>query len=58
MRRSTRLTRERGTIDKPHLGGITAVVVFVAVLLAFTVQSDLTTYVQSQLHFRQPYFIL
>jgi hypothetical protein len=44
--------------EKPRLGGAVAIVVFVAVLLAFTIQSDLTTYTQSQLGFKQPYFLL
>lgn len=44
--------------EKPRLGGIAAVVVFIAVLLAFTIQSDLTTYIQTQLGFKQPYFLL
>jgi hypothetical protein len=44
--------------EKPRLGGIAAVITFIAVLLAFTAQSDLTTYVQFQLGFKQPYFLL
>jgi len=43
--------------EKPRLGGIAAIIVFIAVLLAFTIQSDLTTYIQTQLGFKQPYFL-
>lgn len=44
--------------ERPRLGGTPAVIVFIAVLLAFTAQSDLTTYVQRQLEFQKPFFIL
>lgn len=43
--------------EKPQLGGVAAVLVFILALLAFTIQSDLTTYIQKQLGFKQPYFL-
>ncbi|KAI0257110.1 hypothetical protein BJV78DRAFT_11161 [Lactifluus subvellereus] len=41
----------------PRLGGKSAVVLFIVVLIAFVVESQLTQYVQSTLHFRQPFFL-
>lgn len=41
----------------PHLGGATAIVLFVFVLAAFVVESELAQYVQTTLEFRQPFFI-
>lgn len=39
------------------LGGATAVILFVLVLLGFVIETQLTQYVQTNLGFRQPYFI-
>jgi len=39
------------------LGGLPAALLFVVVLAAYVVQSQLTQYVQSDLAYRQPYFI-
>ncbi|KAI9509081.1 hypothetical protein F5148DRAFT_978903 [Russula earlei] len=41
----------------PRLGGKSAVILFVVTLVAFVVESQLTQYVQSTLHFRQPFFL-
>jgi len=41
----------------PHTGGKTAIVLFILTLIAFVVESQLTQYVQSTLHYRQPFFI-
>ncbi|KAI5898240.1 uncharacterized protein SCHCODRAFT_02744507 [Schizophyllum commune H4-8] len=41
----------------PHLGGVTAVILFAIVLAAFVVESELAQYVQTTLEFRQPFFI-
>ncbi|KAF8506671.1 hypothetical protein F5888DRAFT_22765 [Russula emetica] len=40
-----------------HTGGKTAIVLFILNLIAFVVASQLTQYVQSTLHYRQPFFI-
>ncbi|KAH0590764.1 hypothetical protein J132_05461 [Termitomyces sp. J132] len=42
----------------PRLGGSITVVLFIAILLAFVVQSELTQYVQTILGYRQPFFLL
>lgn len=41
----------------PHLGGKTAVILFVFTLSAFVAESQLTQYVQSSLGYRQPFFL-
>jgi len=41
-----------------RLGGKSAVVLFIITLTAIVVQSQLTQYVQSTLHFRKPFFLL
>lgn len=45
------------SIHAPNLGGKSAVAVFVAVLLAFVVETQLTQYLQTTLEYRQSYFI-
>ncbi|KAJ3558818.1 hypothetical protein NM688_g698 [Phlebia brevispora] len=40
-----------------HLGGKWAIVLFAFVLLAFVIESQFTQYVQTNLGFRQPYFV-
>ncbi|PPQ63790.1 hypothetical protein CVT24_004332 [Panaeolus cyanescens] len=45
------------TSASPHLGGKTAVVLFIFVLLAFVIESELTQYVQTTLNYRQPFFL-
>lgn len=54
----SRRSRRSQILDRPRLGGVAAVAVFIAVLLAFTIQSDATTYVQSNLNFKRPYMLL
>ncbi|GLB36132.1 hypothetical protein LshimejAT787_0304200 [Lyophyllum shimeji] len=41
----------------PHLGGSLAIALFVATLLAFVLESQLTQYVQTTLGYRQPFFL-
>ncbi|KZT44647.1 hypothetical protein SISSUDRAFT_976694 [Sistotremastrum suecicum HHB10207 ss-3] len=53
----SRRSRRSQILDRPRLGGVAAVAVFIAVLLAFTIQSDATTYVQSNLNFKRPYML-
>jgi len=43
--------------SSPTLGGKWAVILFIFTLLAFVVESQLTQYVQTTLHYRQPFFI-
>ncbi|KAI0669857.1 hypothetical protein C8Q78DRAFT_1038107 [Trametes maxima] len=45
------------TIIAVHLGGRPAVVLFVACLLAFVAETQLSQYVQANLRFRQPFLI-
>ncbi|KAH9964298.1 hypothetical protein BC827DRAFT_68977 [Russula dissimulans] len=44
-------------LSLPHLGGKSAVILFITTLIAFVVESQLTQYVQSTLHFRRPFFL-
>ncbi|KAI0003705.1 hypothetical protein BJV74DRAFT_811082 [Russula compacta] len=46
------------SLSAPHLGGKSVIILFVLTLIAFVVESQLTQYVQSTLHFRQPFFLL
>ncbi|KAJ2921784.1 hypothetical protein H1R20_g15310, partial [Candolleomyces eurysporus] len=51
------LTRNDPSLAMPHVGGRLAVVVFIFTLLAFVVESQLTQYVQTNLHYRHPFFL-
>ncbi|KAI0308234.1 hypothetical protein B0F90DRAFT_138893 [Multifurca ochricompacta] len=44
-------------LSLPRLGGKSTVIIFVLTLIAFVVESQLTQYVQSTLHYRQPFFL-
>ncbi|KAF5356042.1 hypothetical protein D9756_003748 [Leucocoprinus leucothites] len=50
-------SRTRSVSAAPQLGGKPAVILFIATLLGFTIESQLTQYVQTNLHYRQPFFI-
>ncbi|KAF9568408.1 hypothetical protein CPC08DRAFT_404065 [Agrocybe pediades] len=50
-------TRNTEAIVTPHLGGKLAVAVFIFTLLAFVGESQLTQYVQTNLGYRQPFFL-
>ncbi|KAF9787162.1 hypothetical protein BJ322DRAFT_1107239 [Thelephora terrestris] len=43
--------------DSPRLGGKSALLVFVLVLVAYVVESQLAQYIQATLKYRQPYFL-
>ncbi|KAJ3558952.1 hypothetical protein NP233_g11387 [Leucocoprinus birnbaumii] len=47
----------RSVSAAPQLGGKVGVLLFIATLLGFTIESQLTQYVQTNLHYRQPFFI-
>ncbi|KJA29108.1 hypothetical protein HYPSUDRAFT_32450 [Hypholoma sublateritium FD-334 SS-4] len=49
--------RNSAALIAPHVGGGMAVGLFVVTLLAFVVESQLTQHVQSDLGYRQPFFI-
>ncbi|KAI0296165.1 hypothetical protein BC826DRAFT_1005631 [Russula brevipes] len=49
--------RPERLLSLPRLGGNSVLVLFVVTLIAFVVESQLTQYVQSTLHYRQPYFL-
>jgi len=44
-------------LSLPRLGGKSAVVLFIVTLIGFVVESQLTQYVQSTLHYRKPFFL-
>ncbi|KAJ2920311.1 hypothetical protein MD484_g242, partial [Candolleomyces efflorescens] len=50
-------TRNDSSLAVPHVKGKVAVVVFVFTLLAFVVETQLTQYVQTNLHYRHPFFL-
>ncbi|KXN90045.1 hypothetical protein AN958_05050 [Leucoagaricus sp. SymC.cos] len=50
-------SRIRSVSAAPQLGGKTGVILFVFVLIAFVVESQLTQYVQTTLHYHQPFFL-
>lgn len=41
----------------PQLGGKASAILFIAILIAFVVESQLAQYVQTNLHYRQPFFM-
>ncbi|KAI0076082.1 hypothetical protein K474DRAFT_1685035 [Panus rudis PR-1116 ss-1] len=46
-----------GGTTSVHLGGTTAIVIFVLILVGFVVETQLTQYVQTTLNYHQPYLI-
>jgi len=50
-------TKFRSVSAAPQIGGKASAILFIAVLLAFVVESQLAQYVQTNLHYRQPFFI-
>ncbi|PPQ80837.1 LOW QUALITY PROTEIN: hypothetical protein CVT25_001962 [Psilocybe cyanescens] len=50
-------TRSPDALAIPHLGGRWAVILFIFTLFAFVIESQLTQYVQTNLGYRQPFFI-
>ncbi|KAH9486952.1 hypothetical protein JR316_0001018 [Psilocybe cubensis] len=50
-------TRSPDALATPHLGGRWAVILFICTLFAFVIESQLTQYVQTNLGYRQPFFI-
>jgi len=51
------MTTRHNNVAGVNLGGPTAVILFVFVLLGFVIETQLTQYVQTNLGYRQPYFI-
>ncbi|KAI0068224.1 hypothetical protein BV25DRAFT_1793344 [Artomyces pyxidatus] len=49
--------RHDRNVELPSLGGKSAVILFVLTLFAFVVESQLTQYVQTNLEYRQPFFL-
>ncbi|KAF8974052.1 hypothetical protein BDZ97DRAFT_1778191 [Flammula alnicola] len=50
-------TRNSAALATPHVGGRLAVGLFIFTLLAFVAESQLTQYVQTNLGYRQPFFL-
>lgn len=50
-------TKYRPVSTAPQLGGKASAILFIAVLIAFVIESQLAQYVQTNLHYRQPFFI-